>query len=131
VEHARYDVSDPFHPVETGSVRIGGIVGRRPHPARPDLPLAGGPQMVEVSRDSRRVYFTNSLYGSWDDEFCHGGIGAWIPEAPVPAYAFTQVDRQVTSGNRGRTASHRSPAAWPFQIRTALAWRDGTAVRIA
>jgi hypothetical protein len=32
-------------------------------PARPDMPLAGGPQMVEVSRDGRRVYFTNSLYG--------------------------------------------------------------------
>jgi methanethiol oxidase len=37
--------------------------------------------MVEVSRDSKRVYFTNSLYGSWDDEFCYDGIGSWIPEA--------------------------------------------------
>jgi selenium-binding protein 1 len=24
----------------------------------------GGPQMVEISRDGRRVYFTNSLYAS-------------------------------------------------------------------
>ncbi|MDN5747277.1 MAG: selenium-binding family protein [Pseudonocardia sp.] len=23
--------------------------------------------MVEVSRDGKRVYFTNSLYGAWDD----------------------------------------------------------------
>jgi selenium-binding protein 1 len=25
--------------------------------------------MVEVSRDGRRIYFTNSLYSSWDDQF--------------------------------------------------------------
>jgi methanethiol oxidase len=56
VEHPRSDIPDPFDPVETGSVRIGGIVGRLPHPSRPDQPLAGGPQMVEVSRDSKRVY---------------------------------------------------------------------------
>ena len=36
-ELKQYDVSDPFHPRETGSVRIGGIVGREaaPVPARP------------------------------------------------------------------------------------------------
>jgi selenium-binding protein 1 len=45
-EMKQYDVSDPFHPRETGSVRIGGVVGRTAHPARPDQPLAGGPQMV-------------------------------------------------------------------------------------
>jgi methanethiol oxidase len=83
VEHARSDVSDPFHPVETGTVRIGGIVGRLPHPSRPDLPLAGGPQMVEVSRDSKRVYFTNSLYGSWDDQFYPDGVGAWMAKLDV------------------------------------------------
>jgi selenium-binding protein 1 len=77
-ELKQYDVSDPFHPRETGSVRIGGIVGRAPHPARPDQPLAGGPQMVEVSRDGRRVYFTNSLYGAWDEQFYPDGVGAWM-----------------------------------------------------
>ncbi|WP_106401594.1 selenium-binding protein SBP56-related protein [Actinocorallia populi] len=76
-ELKRYDVSDPFNPVEAGSVRIGGIVGRTPHPAEPDLPLAGGPQMIEVSRDGERVYVTNSLYGSWDDQFYPDGVGAW------------------------------------------------------
>ncbi len=82
-EMKQYDVSDPFHPREIGSVRIGGIVGRKPHPARPDLPLAGGPQMVEVSRDSKRVYFTNSLYGSWDDQFYPDGVGAWMAKLDV------------------------------------------------
>jgi methanethiol oxidase len=77
-ELKQYDVSDIFHPNETGSVRLGGIVGRQPHPAAPDQPLGGGPQMVEVSRDGRRVYVTNSLYGAWDDIFYPGGVGAWL-----------------------------------------------------
>ena len=77
-EMKQYDVTDPLHPRETGSVRIGGIVGRAPHPARPGQPLTGGPQMVEVSRDGKRVYFTNSLYGSWDEQFYPDGVGAWM-----------------------------------------------------
>ena len=43
-ELKRYDVSDPFHPREAGSVRIGGIVGKTPHPSDPGAPLFGGPQ---------------------------------------------------------------------------------------
>jgi len=64
-------------------VRIGGIAGNVAHPARPDQPLVGGPQMVEVSRDGKRVYFTNSLYGAWDDQFYPGGVGAWMAKLDV------------------------------------------------
>ncbi|MHA6796982.1 selenium-binding protein SBP56-related protein [Pseudonocardia bannensis] len=89
-ELKQYDVSDPAHPREAGSVRLGGIVGRAAHPAEPDLPLAGGPQMVEVSRDGRRVYMTNSLYGSWDDQFYPDGVGAWMAEIDAdPAGGLT------------------------------------------
>src|SRR5215217_8225582 len=77
-ELKQYDVTDPHNPRETGSVRLGGIVDRSPHPAAPELRLAGGPQMVEVSRDGRRVYFTNSLYAAWDDVFYPDGVGACI-----------------------------------------------------
>jgi len=77
-ELKQYDVSDPFNPRETGSVRLGGIVRREPHPAAPDLRLGGGPQMVEVSRDGKRVYLTNSLYAAWDDVFYPDGVGAWV-----------------------------------------------------
>jgi methanethiol oxidase len=82
-EMIQYDVSDPFHPRKTGSVRIGGIVGRTPHPARPDEPLNGGPQMVEVSRDGKRVYFTNSLYSPWDAQFYPDGIRGWMAKVDV------------------------------------------------
>ena len=47
-------MTDPFHPEEAGSVRIGGIVGKAAHPADPGTPLAGGPQMVEVSAATAR-----------------------------------------------------------------------------
>jgi selenium-binding protein 1 len=77
-ELRQYDVSDPFHPELTGSVTIGGIVARATHPSQPATPLNGGPQMVEISRDGRRVYFTNSLYQSWDEQFYPEGIRGWI-----------------------------------------------------
>ena len=77
-EMLQYDVSDPFNPKKCGSVRIGGIVNRTSHPKNPDRPLAGGPQMVEVSRDGKRVYFTNSLYAAWDEQFYPDGVGSWM-----------------------------------------------------
>jgi methanethiol oxidase len=78
-----YDVSDPFRPREAGSVRVGGILRRTAHPRRPGQPLSGGPQMVEVSRDGKRVYLTNSLYGAWDDQFYPDGVGAWMAKLDV------------------------------------------------
>jgi len=77
-ELKQYDVSDPFHPRETASVHIGGIVRREAHPAAPALLLGGGPQMVEISRDGRRIYVTNSLYAAWDEVFYPDGVGAWM-----------------------------------------------------
>jgi methanethiol oxidase len=77
-ELKQFDVSDPASPREVGSVQLGGIVSRAAHPAAPDERLAGGPQMVEVSRDGRRIYLTNSLYGAWDDQFFPDGVGSWL-----------------------------------------------------
>jgi selenium-binding protein 1 len=82
-EMRQYDVTDPFNPKLVGSVHIGGIVRRAPHPANPSKPLAGGPQMVEISRDGRRVYFTNSLYRAWDDQFYPDGVGSWMVKLDV------------------------------------------------
>ncbi|MEU4222681.1 selenium-binding protein SBP56-related protein [Nonomuraea sp. NPDC026600] len=87
-ELKQYDVSDPAKPVELGSLKIGGIVRQAPHPAQPSLPLRGGPQMVEVSRDGRRVYVTNSLYGAWDDQFYPEGVGAWMAKIDAGSFTF-------------------------------------------
>jgi selenium-binding protein 1 len=80
-EIKQYDVSDPFQPRETGSVQLGGIVRRAAHPR--SGPLNGGPQMVEISRDGRRVYLSNGLYRSWDDQFYPDGLQGWIAKLDV------------------------------------------------
>jgi selenium-binding protein 1 len=88
----QYDVSDPFHPKLAGKVRIGGIVAREGHPKAAG-PLNGGPQMVEISRDGRRVYFTNSLYGAIDEQFYPDGIKGWMVKLdadPAGGIAFDQ-----------------------------------------
>ena len=82
-EMRQYDVSDPFDPKLVGSVHIGGIARRAPHPKDPSKPLNGGPQMVEISRDGRRVYFTNSLYRTWDDQFYPDGLKTWFVKLDV------------------------------------------------
>ncbi len=82
-EMRQYDVSDPFSPRLVGSVRIGGIAKSTPHPKQPSTPRTGGPQMVEVSRDGHRVYFTNSLYRAWDDQFYHRGLSSWMVKLDV------------------------------------------------
>jgi methanethiol oxidase len=92
-ELKQYDVSDPFNPVQTGSVRIGGIAKRDAHPAFPDRPLNGAPQMVEVSRDGRRVYVTNSLYRSWDEQFYPDGIKGWLAKLNVGRNGGLELDR--------------------------------------
>src|SRR5262249_37419500 len=80
-ELRQYDVSDPFNPVLTGSVHLGGIVRKTAHPQ--SGPLNGGPQMVEISRDGSRVYLTNCLYLAWDKQFYAEGIHGWAVKMNV------------------------------------------------
>jgi selenium-binding protein 1 len=82
-EMRQYDVSDPMNPVLSGSVHIGGIVRKTPHPG--GLDYRGGPQMVEISRDGKRVYWTNSLYSTWDDQFYPGGVPGAMVKADAGA----------------------------------------------
>jgi selenium-binding protein 1 len=84
-ELRRYDVTDPFHPTLVSSVHLGGIVRRAAHPSRPNVPLSGGPQMIELSRDGKRAYVTNSLYLSWDAQFYPDGIRGWLARLDVGA----------------------------------------------
>jgi len=91
-EMRQYDVSDPHHPKQTGSVHLGGIVRRTPHPKKPKEALNGGPQMVEVSRDGRRIYFTNSLYAVIDDQFYPDGVRSWMLKLDAPAEGGLRID---------------------------------------
>ncbi len=84
----QYDVSDPYHPKLTGNIRLGGIVSHAAHPK--GGALNGAPQMVEMSRDGRRIYFSNSLYGAWDAQFYPEGVKGWIAKVDAdPAGGMT------------------------------------------
>ena len=80
-EMHQYDVSDPMNPVLNGKVEIGGIVTKTKH--KNGKEFGYGPQMLEVSRDGKRVYWTNSLYSSWDDQFYPGERGGAMVMADV------------------------------------------------
>jgi selenium-binding protein 1 len=98
-ELRQYDVSDPSSPRLAGSVRLGGIVRHAPH-ARAGA-LNGGPQMVEVSRDGRRVYLTNSLYASWDSQFYPEGIKGWMVKIDANPEGGVAVDPNFFVGFEG------------------------------
>jgi methanethiol oxidase len=70
----QYDVSDPADPKLTGQVWLGGVIGR-PTDARHEL--NGGPNMLQLSFDGRRLYVTNSLYSTWDNQF-YPELRSWL-----------------------------------------------------
>jgi len=74
-------------------VHLGGIVRRTPHPKKPEERLNGAPQMVEVSRDGRRVYFTNSLYHAWDEQFYPDGVRSWMVKLDADPAGGLSIDR--------------------------------------
>jgi selenium-binding protein 1 len=91
-EFLQYDVSDPFHPKKTGSIHLGGITRQAPHPRDRKKPLSGGPQMVELSRDGKRIYFTNSLYAPWDRQFYPAGIESWMVKLDAAPHGGMTLD---------------------------------------
>lgn len=93
-EFLQYDVSDPFNPKQVGSIQLGGIVKRTPHPSKPKQELNGGPQMVEISRDGKRIYFTNGLYTPWDNQFYPDGVRGWMVKVDVRPDGKMELDRK-------------------------------------
>jgi methanethiol oxidase len=94
-ELRQYNVSDPHKPVQTGAVKLGGMVRRQAHPNRPHDALNGGPQMVELSRDGRRIYLTNSLYRAWDDQFYPDGVRGWLAKLDAAPGGGLQLDPKL------------------------------------
>jgi selenium-binding protein 1 len=70
----QYDVSDPLNPKLTGQLQLGGVLGR---PLDGKRELTGGPQMLQLSFDGRRLYVTNSLYSTWDNQF-YPELRSWL-----------------------------------------------------
>jgi methanethiol oxidase len=93
-EFLQFDVSDPANPKKTASIHLGGIVRRAPHPRRPKQALNGGPQMVELSRDGKRAYFTNSLYSPWDAQIYPDGLKSWMAKVDVDSKGGMRLDEK-------------------------------------
>ena len=72
-----YDVSDPTQPQLKSQVWLGGLLSRDAGHPKADGPLNGGPQMLQVSLDGDRVYVSNSLYSSWDNQF-YPDLRGWM-----------------------------------------------------
>ena len=70
----QYDISDPANPKLVSQLWLGGVLGK-PNDAGRDL--NGGPQMLQLSYDGRRMYVTNSLYSTWDNQF-YPEMKSWL-----------------------------------------------------
>ena len=71
----QYDVSDPSNPRLSGQVWCGGLLGKSQEAA--GRKLDGGPQMLQLSLDGRRLYVTNSLISTWDNQF-YPSLRSWL-----------------------------------------------------
>jgi selenium-binding protein 1 len=91
----QYDVRDPSRPRLTGQVWLGGVLGKSSE--MEGKKLAGGPQMLQLSLDGQRLYVTNSLFSSWDNQF--------YPEMGKNGSYLVQIDCNTESG--GMTLNKR------------------------
>lgn len=66
----QYDISDPSNPKLTGQVWMGGQLGKAPEIN--GRAVNGGPQMIQLSLDGKRLYVTTSLFSTWDNQFYPG-----------------------------------------------------------
>lgn len=84
----QYDISDPAKPKLTGTVKFGGWGGKPRQLKGKDL--TGGPQMLQLSLDGKRLYATNSLYSTWDNVF--------YPEIKKQGSWLVQIDCDTDKG---------------------------------
>jgi methanethiol oxidase len=85
----RYDVSDPVNPKLTGQLWLGGVLGK---PNDAGRELNGGPQMLQLSLDGKRLYVTNSLYSTWDNQF-YPELRSWLLKVDIGEDGSMEVDR--------------------------------------
>ena len=87
-EVRQYDITEPARPRLTGKVSYGGVLGRGGTVA--GRKFRGGPQMLQLSLDGKRLYVTNSLLSSWDDQF--------YPDLGTEGSAMIQIDCDTDDG---------------------------------
>jgi len=84
----QYDITDPSKPRLTGQVWLGGVIGKKS--ALAGRNATGGPQMLQLSLDGKRLYVTSSLYSVWDNQF--------YPKMAEQGSWMTQIDCDTDKG---------------------------------
>ena len=86
----QYDVSDPREPEADRPA----LARRRARQAerRAAASLNGGPNMLQLSYDGRRLYVTNSLYSTWDNQF-YPELRSWLLRVNCDPNGGMEVDR--------------------------------------
>jgi methanethiol oxidase len=95
----QYDISDPAHPRLTGRLWLGGVLG---NPSDAGRELGGGPQMLQLSLDGRRLYVTNSLYSTWDNQF-YPELRSWLLRVDCGPDGGMELDRDFFVDLHDRT----------------------------
>jgi selenium-binding protein 1 len=85
----QYDISDPTNPRLTGRLWLGGLLGKESDAGRE---LNGGPQMIQLSLDGQRLYLSNSLYSTWDNQF-YPELRSWLLKVDCDPEGGMEVDR--------------------------------------
>src|ERR1700722_8271446 len=101
-----YDVSDPTRPQLRSQTWRGGLLGRDGGHPQADGPLGGGPQMLQCSLDGERVYVTNSLYSTWDNQF-YPELRGWLTKLDRQADGSYALDPEFFVDFHGQTDGAR------------------------
>lgn len=87
----QFDVSNPLLPREIASIRVGGITARAAHPSHLRR-LNGGPATITVSQDGRRIYLTNTLSRSWEQQVYPDDLQGWMVKLDADPYGSIAID---------------------------------------
>jgi selenium-binding protein 1 len=101
----QYDLADPAQPRLTGQLWLGGLQKKGRHGQHV---LDGGPQMLQLSPDGRRLYVTNSLYSSWDNQF-YPNLASWLLKVDISEDGTMRLDEDFYvdfSALPGRPRAH-------------------------
>jgi methanethiol oxidase len=85
----QYEISDPRKPKLTGQLWLGGVIGK---PTDAERDLNGGPNMIQLSYDGRRLYVSNSLYSTWDNQF-YPELRSWLLRIDCDPSGGMEIDR--------------------------------------
>jgi len=107
----QYDISDPAHPKLNSQLWLGGVLKEYHHPN--GRKLSGGPQMLQLSLDGRRLYVTNGLQSQWDNQF-YPGLEGWMVKVDIAADGAMRLDPDFyVDFGKARTHEVRLPSGDP------------------